>query len=156
MTPDVNVLIAGFRYEHLHHIQARKWLLNACELSALHSASPGVGTSQSKGNLRLMTHVMASFLRLVTNTRVFATPAQTSEAIAFLDALLANPGVSILDTPSHWPLLRQLCLEKNLSANAIPDAMIAVSVAKSGEVLATFDRDFLRLLPPHQLQMLVN
>ena len=156
MTPDVNVLIAGFRYEHLHHVQARQWLLNACEQSGLQSTLPAVGTAQSKDALRLITHVMASFLRLVTNARVFDKPAQTSEAIAFLDALLDSPGVSILDTPSHWPLLRQLCLEKNLSANAIPDAMIAVAVTKNREVLATFDRDFLRLLPPHQLQMLVN
>ena len=156
MTPDVNVLIAGFRYEHLHHVQARNWLLSACAQSALQPTFPAVGTPQSRGALRLITHVMASFLRLVTNARVFATPAQTSEAITFLDALLASPGVAILDTASHWPLLRQLCLEKNLSANDIPDAMIAAAVAKNGEVLATFDRDFLRLLPPHQLQLLVN
>ena len=150
MTPDVNVLIAGFRYEHLHHIKARDWLLNACA----QSASTGVGAAQTRGTLRLITHVMASFLRLVTNARVFATPAQTNQAIAFLDALLASPGVSIFDTSSNWPVLRQLCLEKNLSANAIPDAMIAAAVVQNKEVLATFDRDFLRLLPPNHLQLL--
>ena len=151
MTPDVNVLIAGFRYEHLHHIKARDWLLNACA----QSASAGVGAAQSRETLRLITHVMASFLRLVTNARVFATPAQTPQAIAFLDALIASPGVAILDTPASWSALRQLCLEKNLSANAIPDAMIAVAVVQNKEVLATFDRDFLRLLPPNHLQLLV-
>ena len=152
MTPDVNVLIAGFRYEHLHHIKARDWLLNACA----QSGSTGVGAAQSTGTLRLITHVMASFLRLVTNARVFATPAQTPQAIAFLDALMASPGVAILDMPASWPALRQLCLDKNLSANSIPDAMIAAAVAQNKEILATFDRDFLRLLPPHQLQLLVN
>ena len=152
MTPDVNVLIAAFRDEHLHHPKARQWLLNACA----QSAATGVGTAQSSGTLRLITHVMASFLRLVTNARVFATPAQTQQAVAFLDALLASPGVAILDRASNWPALRQLCLEKNLSANAIPDAMIAAAVVQNKEVLATFDRDFLRLLQPHQLQLLVN
>ena len=152
MTPDVNVLIAGFRYEHLHHIKARDWLLNACA----QSASTGVGAAQSTGTLRLITHVMASFLRLVTNARVFATPAQTPQAIAFLDALMASPGVAILDMPASWPALRQLCLDKNLSANSIPDAMIAAAVAQNKEILATFDRVFFRLLPPHQLQLLVN
>ena len=99
---------------------------------------------------------MASFLRLVTNARVFATPTQIPQAIAFLDALIASPGVAILDTSSNWPVLRQLCMDKNLAANAIPDALIAAAVVQNNEVLATFDRDFLRLLPPHQLLLLVN
>ena len=47
-------------------------------------------------------------------------------------------------------------LDKNLAANAIPDALIAAAVVQNNEVLATFDRDFLRLLPPHQLLLLVN
>jgi uncharacterized protein len=152
MTPDVNVLIAAFREEHVHHLKARDWLLEACAQSAL----TRVGAGQSGGTLHLITHVMASFLRLVTNARVFATPTQTEEAIAFLDALLVSPGIAILDTTTTWPVLRQLCLDKNLSANAIPDALIAASVVQNNEVLATFDRDFSRLLPPHQLQLLAN
>lgn len=99
---------------------------------------------------------MASFLRLVTNPKVFATPATTQQAIAFLDAVLDNPGVAILDTSAPWPVLRKLCLEKNLSANALPDAMIAATVSQCKEVLTSFDRDFLRLLPKHQFQLLVN
>lgn len=145
MTPDVNVLIAAFRQEHTHHTKARAWLLDACAQS--------VATGSA---LRLMPVVMASFMRLVTNPKVFATPATTQQAIAFLDAVLDNPGVAILDTSAPWPVLRKMCLEKNLSANALPDAMIAVTVSHCKEVLTSFDRDFLRLLPKHQLQLLVN
>ena len=152
MTPDVNVLIAASRDEHVHHLKARDWLLEACAQSALTRA----GAGQPGGALRLITHVMSGFLRLVTNARVFATPTQTDQAIAFLDALLDSPGIAILDTSSTWPVLRQLCLEKNLTANAIPDALIAATVIQNNEVLATFDRDFFRLLPPRQLQLLVN
>lgn len=152
MTPDVNVLIAAFREEHVHHHKARDWLLQACAQSAVTRG----GTGQPVNALRLITHVMASFLRLVTNTRVFATPTQTHQAIEFLDALLDCPGIAILDTSSDWPVLRQLCLDKNLSANSIPDALIAATVVQNNEVLATFDRDFFNLLPPHQLQLLVN
>ena len=150
MTPDVNVLIAASRGEHIHHLIARDWLLEACA----QSAAKRVGVGQSGGTLHLITHVMASFLRLVTNARVFVKPTQTEQAIAFLDALLGIPGIVILDTSTTWPVLRQLCLDKNLSANAIPDALIAATVMQSNEVLATFDRDFSRLLPPHQLQLL--
>lgn len=145
MTPDVNVLIAAFREEHVHHTKARAWLLDTCTQSA------------AAGNtLRLMPLVMASFLRLVTNPKVFDIPATTPQAIAFLDAVLASPGVAVLDTSAPWPALRKMCLDKNLSANALPDAMIATTVTHCKEVLATFDRDFLRLLPRHQLQLLVN
>jgi uncharacterized protein len=152
MTPDVNVLIAAFREEHVHHAQARDWLLQACAQSA---ATP-LGAGKSKNALRLLTQVMASFMRLVTNPRVFATPTQTDQAVEFLDALLDCPGIAILETSSEWPVLRQLCLEKNLSANAIPDALIAATVVQNNEVLATFDRDFLGLLPAHQLELLVS
>ena len=152
MTPDVNVLIAASREEHVHHLKARDWLLEACA----QSAATRVGAGQSGNALRLITHVMASFLRLVTNARVFATPTPTHQAIAFLDALMDRPGIAILDTSSTWPAFRQLCLDKNLSANAIPDALIAATVVQNNEVLATFDRDFFSLLPPHQLQLLVG
>ena len=74
----------------------------------------------------------------------------------FLDALQDFPDIAILDMSSTWPVLRQLRLEKNLSANAIPDALIAATAMQNNEVLATFDRDFFRLLPPQQLQLLVN
>ena len=99
---------------------------------------------------------MPGFLRLVINAKVFATPTQTDQAIAFLDALLDSPGIAILDTSSTWPVLRQLCVEKNLSANAIPDALIAATVIQNNEVLVTSDRDFFRMLPPQQLHLLVN
>jgi uncharacterized protein len=152
MTPDVNVLVAAFRGEHVHHVKARDWLLEACAQSAV----ARVGSGQSGGTLHLITHVMASFLRLVTHARVFATPTPTEQAITFLDALLDIPGIAILDTSNTWPVLRQMCLDKKLSANAIPDAWIAAAVVQNNEVLATFDRDFSRLLPPHQLQLLVG
>lgn len=150
MTPDVNVLVAASRKEHVHHSSARRWL----EQASAQSVNAGLGVNHSSTSLCIITGVMASFIRLVTNARVFATPTPTQTAIAFLDTLLESPGVTLLDTSSNWPTLRQLCLTKNLSANAIPDAMIAAAVMQSREVLVTFDRDFLRLLPPHQVQLL--
>jgi len=49
-----------------------------------------------------------------------------------------------------------LCLDKNLSANSVPDALIAATVVQNNEILATFDRDFFSLLPPRQFQLLLN
>lgn len=142
MTPDVNVLVAAFLQEHVHHAAARAWLLQACAQSA--NGTP----------LRLTPLVMGSFVRLVTNPRVFSVPATTEQAIEFLDAILAIPGVTLLETPTPWPLLRRMCLEKSLTGNALPDAMLAATVLHSTEVLASFDRDLVQLLPPSHLQML--
>jgi predicted nucleic acid-binding protein len=60
----------------------------------------------------------------------------------------------MLATQDEWPKLRALCLDQNLSANALPDAWIAACVLQQQEVLVTFDRDFVRLLPPKRLQLL--
>ena len=89
MTPDVNVLIAASREEHVHHLKARDWLLEACAQSAATRA----GAGQPGRALRQIPYVMASFMRLVTNARVFATPTHPHQTIAFLDALLDCPAL---------------------------------------------------------------
>jgi predicted nucleic acid-binding protein len=104
--------------------------------------------------LGLLGTVVASYLRLVTHRKVFAEPTPIADAIAYLDALLQRPGVAILATQDEWPALKRLCLELDLRENEIPDAWIAASVLQRHETLATFDRDFVRLLPANQLLLL--
>jgi uncharacterized protein len=142
MTPDVNVLLAAARQEHVHHALALNWLLQMQD-----GKSP-------KAALRLLPVVMAGFLRLVTNGRVFAQPTPPDQAMDFLDDLIDMPGAAISENASSWPIFRHLCLSQALVANAIPDALIAAAVIQSKDVLVTFDRDFLRLLPPTSLILL--
>lgn len=56
---------------------------------------------------------------------------------------------------SEWPLLRQLCTDKKLAANDIPDAWLAAIVVQLGEHLVTFDADFKKLLTRTQVTILV-
>ncbi len=142
MTPDVNVLVAASRADHPHHSAAHAWLL-----SALDAARKGVP-------LGLLGSVVASFLRLTTHRKVFAEPTPMASAIAFVDALLQQPGVAMLAVQEEWATLRKLCLDLSLSDNEVPDAWIAASVLQQRETLATFDRDFVRLLPAQQLLVL--
>ena len=142
MTPDVNVLIAASRTDHPHHKAARAWLneaVTACE----------VGTS-----LKVMPMVAASFLRLVTNSRIFVQPTPIDRAMAFLDALLAVPGVEMPLQGGEWGIVRELCAANKLTANDIPDAWLAASVIHQSEHLVTFDTDFRRLLRPAQVTVL--
>ena len=142
MTPDVNVLIAASRSDHPHHKAAY-----ACLDEAIAACADGA-------TLKLMPMVVTSFLRLVTNSKIFVHPAPVEDAMGFLDALLAVPGVEMPSLGTEWPMLRQLCIAKNLTANDIPDAWLAAAVIQLGEHLVTFDADFKTLLRRTQLTVL--
>ncbi len=142
MTPDVNVLIAASRSDHPHHKTAY-----ACIEKAIAACADGA-------SVKLMPMVVASFLRLVTNSKVFVRPTPVEDAVGFLDALLAVPGVEMPPLGTEWPMLRQLCIEKKLAANDIPDAWLAAAVIQLGEHLVTFDTDFKKLLRRTQVTVL--
>ena len=105
--------------------------------------------------LKLMPMVAARFLRLATNPRIFVRPTPVAAAMGFLDNLLAVPGVEMPSLGAEWPMLRQLCLEKKLVANDIPDAWLAAAVMHYGEHLVTFDADFKKRLRRQHLTVLI-
>lgn len=142
MTPDVNVLVAASRADHPHHLVAHAWLEEAINAS-------GAGAA-----FTLMPMVAASFLRLVTSPKIFHLATPIEDAVAFVDTLLASPGVQLAPLGPEWPKLRQLCLDRQLAANDLPDAWLAAAVAHLGEHLVTFDRDFRKLLARGQLTIL--
>ena len=100
--------------------------------------------------------VIASFLRLVTNAKIFVHPTPVEDAAKFLDAILSMPGVEMPNLDAEWPIMRQLCVEKKLTANDIPDAWLAAAVIQLGEHLVTFDSDFKKLLKRAQVTVLVH
>lgn len=142
MTPDVNVLVAASRADHPHHGVALSWLNGA------------IAQASVRADLGLLVTVVASFLRLVTHPKIFITPTPTAQAVAFIDSLLAWPGVQMLAVQDEWPRLRTLCLDQGVTGNDLPDAWIAACVLQRQETLVTFDRDFITLLPAKRLQML--
>ena len=101
-----------------------------------------------------MPMVLASFLRLVTSPRIFRSQTPIQDAVAFLYALLASPGVQLAPLGPEWSKLRQLCLDKQLGGNDLPDAWLSAAVAHMGEHLVSFDRDFRKLLPRGQFTLL--
>ncbi len=135
MTPDVNVLVAASRSDHPHHRVARAWLEHA------------LASAENGGTFTLMPMVLASMLRLVTSAKIFVRPTPTADAVAFVDALLAFPGVELASLGPEWARLRQLCVDKQLVGNDLPDAWLAAAVEQLGEHLVSFDRDFRKLLP---------
>ena len=142
MTPDVNVLVAASRGDHPHHAVARAWLEQA------------LGASTSGTAFTLMPMVLASFLRLVTSPKIFQLPTPIDEAVGFVDALLAVSGVQLAPLGPEWRRLRQLCLDKQLSGNDLPDAWLAAATLHLGEHLVSFDRDFRKLVGRSQFTLL--
>lgn len=142
MTPDVNVLVAASRSDHPHHAVARSWLVDA-----LSAAEAGAAFT-------LMPMVIASLLRLVTSPKIFVQPTPISDAVAFIDAIAAMPGVQLASLGPEWPKLRAICLEKQLLGNDLPDGWLAAAVDHQAEHLVSFDRDFKKLLPRTRFTLL--
>jgi toxin-antitoxin system PIN domain toxin len=143
MTPDVNVLVAAFRPDHPHHSPARAWLNDAVHQAAFKHTP-----------LVLLGMVVTGFVRVTTNPRVFKQIDALEDVLAFVDTLLACPGVSHQASGAAWPGLRDLCLSHQASGNLMSDAWIATTVLQFGETLCTFDRDFTRLLPSDKLHLI--
>ena len=143
MTPDVNVLVAAARADHPHHAVARAWLEKAVDAA-------GAGAA-----FTLMPMVLVSFLRLVTSPKIFREATPMQDAVAFVDALLASPGVMPGSLGPEWPKLQLLCLDGRLSGSDVPDAWLAAAVAHQGEHLVSFDRDFRKLLPRSRFTLLI-
>lgn len=126
---DVNVLVAAFIADHVHHGRAFAFLTRA-----LRDDSVIVPDAVSSG-----------FLRIVTNPRIITPAVPTADALAFIRAVTAAPGyrgvAGLVD--GIEPFL-QTCAAGEASGNLVPDAYIASVAAANGCAVATFDRDFRR------------
>jgi len=127
LLPDVNVLLAAFRADHVHHRLARSFLEEA------RSGGGAVGLSDV---------ALASVVRLATNARVFARPDTADAVIEYLDVLLDPPAQLLIAGTAHWPRFTELCRYLQLRGNLVPDAYLAALALEQGAVLITFDRGF--------------
>lgn len=127
LLPDVNVVLAAFRPDHVHHDAA------AAFLDAAYEAPAPVGLSDL---------ALSGVLRLATNPRVFKVPDSAAAVNVFLEALLHPPGLLVHSTASHWRRFTALCSELSLKGNDVPDAYLAALALDGGAELVTLDRGF--------------
>ncbi|MCX6459971.1 MAG: PIN domain-containing protein [Actinobacteria bacterium] len=127
---DVNVLVAAFRADHPAHEAATEWLGSA---------------RVADETVVVLTEVAASFLRIVTNRRIWKSPSAIAEAVTFLEVLLASPVVHHL-TPgqSRWRIFTEFLTAHAASGDAIPDALLAAAARDLNATLVSFDRGFSR------------
>lgn len=127
---DVNVVVAAHRADHPQHEPVRHWFDNL------------LGGDEPFSTPAL---VWTSFLRLVTNRRVFPVPSPLPDAFAFLDATRAQPHyLSLEPGPRHLTLVRRMCEESGATGDMVPDAVLGAVALEHGASIASLDRDFAR------------
>ena len=126
--PDMNVLIYAHREDAPEHDRYAAWL------RGLTAGDEPFGLSEV---------VLASFLRIVTNPKIFDPPTPIETAIAFCQRLLDWPRTVLL-APSrrHWDIFVGLC--STIQGPLVTDAYLAALAIEHGCELVTTDSDFAR------------
>jgi toxin-antitoxin system PIN domain toxin len=127
---DVNVLVDAFRPDSAAHAPTRQWLDTACD---------------GREPLILTPEIAASFLRVVTNRRIWKVPSAASQALDFIAAMETSAVFRWHHAgPRTWPLFIELVRDLNLTGSDIPDAFLAATALEAGASLVTSDRGFTR------------
>lgn len=128
---DVNVFIRAHKEETERHAEFNQWLTDALE------GEETFGVSE---------YVLSSFVRIVTNRRVFDPPSSLDDALAFAEQIRSHPNAWCVNPgPRHWDIFARLCNEASAKGNLVPDAYFAAFAIESGSEWITTDRDFARL-----------
>ena len=117
--PDVNVLIYAHREDAREHGRYAAWLRALTEV------------------------VLASFLRIVTNARIFDPPTPMDTASAFCQHLVDWPrAVLIAPSRQHWDIFVGLCTD--IQGPLVSDPYLAALAIEHACELVTTDSDFAR------------
>lgn len=127
---DVNVYLYARRRESPRHEEYHTWLEDR-----LSGAEP-FGISEL---------VLSSFLRIVTNHRIYKKPTPPDAACAFCNTILSAPAaVALRPGPGHWQIFVELCTQIGARANVVPDAYLAALAIEHGATWVTVDQGFAR------------
>jgi toxin-antitoxin system PIN domain toxin len=128
--PDVNVLVYAARTDTPECARYRAWLERS-----LMGPEPVAITSP----------VVAGFLRVVTNARIFARPSSLEDALAFVGAVLDAPAAVVPALSERLvPTLAEVCRAAGATADRVPDAYLAALALDLDAELITADRGFAR------------
>jgi toxin-antitoxin system PIN domain toxin len=84
--------------------------------------------------------VAASFLRIVTNPRIFEEPSSYAEAWSFVDYLESHPAAVFVEADAmSFGIFKHLCLVSRAAGNAVPDAFLAALALRHDARLVTAD-----------------
>lgn len=129
LLPDVNVLV----YAHVEdsitdHADYASWITR-------------LATGPEPFALSVL--VLAGFVRIVTNPRIFDPPSTLDRSIAFVSSLVERPMARIVGPgPDHLEIFERLCGESRASGKLVADAQHAAVAVEHGCTLVSTDSDF--------------
>jgi toxin-antitoxin system PIN domain toxin len=89
--------------------------------------------------------VLAGFVRVMTNRRIFAEPTTPDETWEAVDALVAAPAAMTLRAGErHWTVFRQLASDIDARGNDVTDAYLAAYAVDNNATWLSADRGFAR------------
>jgi uncharacterized protein len=122
---DVNLWVYAFRTDSPLHGRVRSILIEALEAREPFLFSPSAASS---------------FLRLVTNPRIFKEPSEWREAWTFIDWLEAHPAATFAPFDAvAFGIFKHLCLVAGARGNEVPDAFFAALAMRHDATLLTAD-----------------
>ena len=129
LLPDVNVLIYAHRVDSTtEHAKYAAWLTRLAT-----GAEP----------FALSTLVLAGFVRIVTNRRIFSPPTPAEIAFEFLHELISRPNARVVSPGrNHIQVWQDLCLTSGATGKLVADAQHAAVAIEHGCTLVTTDADF--------------
>jgi len=130
---DANLLLYSADTASRFYGPAREWLL--AQLNGAY-------------RLGLPWQTLASFLRVATHPRIFATPLAPALAWRQVEIWLSAPAAWIpTPGPAHAELLGGLYARHEITGNLVPDAMLAALALEHGLAVYSADTDFARFEP---------
>lgn len=128
---DSNILLYATMPFYPQHQAVKEWLD-----TALSTGDEMIG---------LTWQVVASFIRVGTNRRVFERPLSLPEVLDVLNDLFDHQMVAkVGPTDDHWTTYTRLLSELNLSGDIVMDARIAAIAIEHKASVASCDKDFRR------------
>ena len=84
-----------------------------------------------------------AFIRISTNSRIWANPRSAGETFAIVGEWLRQPGVVPLHPgPLHAEILEKLVSDHGATGPLVTDAVLAALAMEHGALLAATDQDF--------------
>ena len=128
---DVNVLVYAHRSDSI-----AEHSLYAAWLTALASSPAKYGVSEA---------VLAGFVRVVTNPRIFREPTPIATALNFCVQIRTRSNAVVLRPgPRNWEIFESLCYQTKASGKLTADAWHAALAIEYGCQWNSTDSDFAR------------
>lgn len=129
LLPDVSVLLYAHRKDlRPNHVEYAEWLTK-------------LATGPEPFALSVL--VLAGFVRIATNARIFSPPSAIDDVFDFISELVERPTARIVGPgPDHMAIFERLCRDVGATGKLVADAQHAAIAIEHGCTMVSTDSDF--------------